>query len=696
MHFLNPWYLLGLLLASIPIVIHLLIVRKNKTIEFSSLRFLKELQKTQIRRLKLKQILLLILRTLIIVFLIFAFARPVLRSDFPLLRNYANVSAVIIIDNSFSMDVSDEFGNRLRQAKNFALNLLGQLKDGDQIALVFTTDKNNNSGFSNQIGYVNDEIARASISVSTSSYENALRLAQKVLMESKNVSKEIFLVSDFQKTALKSFLDSTKLFDNRTSLNLVHIGAKSKISIHNVSIDSIIPTTRIFEVGKKVEFEVYLSNHTDRNFENLVLSLFLNGERSAQRLFNINAKGKQKVLIGGIIQSTGIMRCTLEIENDALEYDNKRYFGFVVPGLIKIGLVSLSENSYIYRFLKDLDGDKIQFVFFAPSQLLNADLSSLSTLIIEEPIFEQVALENLRRFLENGKGLLLFPPSSGNTSSLVNLFSSFGINLNFESKNFQSINQPTFTFVDKNHPLFANVFATSDEKSAILPDPPKIKTLVTITTGVSLIQTNAGQFLTEINLGGGKVIFCGSAPNLAWGNLPLTSLFPVILYRSIFYLSSTNEYNISTLCGEQLMVNFPKGISPTNIFKIEDPLFNLNQIQAAQLPSGNLLRLEGLNLVGVYGIKSGEDKPIGTISVNVDTRESNLILADKEQIINYFRNVVHDGVKINYIEDLKKINEESFREFAGTELWKLFLILAIISVFAEMYIARTTKKELAE
>lgn len=117
MHFLNPLYLFGLALASIPILIHLLIIRKNKTIEFSSLRFLKELQKTQIRRLKLKQLLLLILRTLIIVFLILSFSRPVVRSDFPIFRNYSNISTVIILDNSISMDVSDEFGNRLRQGK---------------------------------------------------------------------------------------------------------------------------------------------------------------------------------------------------------------------------------------------------------------------------------------------------------------------------------------------------------------------------------------------------------------------------------------------------------------------------------------------------------------------------------------------------------------------------------------------------
>ena len=136
MTFLNPFILLGLAAASIPVLLHLLNLRKLKTVEFSSLRFLKELQKTKIKRLKLKQILLLILRTLIVVFAVIAFARPALKSSLPVLGSHAKTSVVIILDNSFSMDISDERGNRLKQAKNVAQSILGALKDGDEAAIV--------------------------------------------------------------------------------------------------------------------------------------------------------------------------------------------------------------------------------------------------------------------------------------------------------------------------------------------------------------------------------------------------------------------------------------------------------------------------------------------------------------------------------------------------------------------------------
>jgi len=78
MLFLNPAILLGLLASLIPILIHILNFRKLKKIEFSTLIFLKEIQKSKIRKIKIKQWILLVLRTLIIIFLVLAFARPTL------------------------------------------------------------------------------------------------------------------------------------------------------------------------------------------------------------------------------------------------------------------------------------------------------------------------------------------------------------------------------------------------------------------------------------------------------------------------------------------------------------------------------------------------------------------------------------------------------------------------------------------
>ncbi len=111
MTFLNPLYLFWLAAASIPVILHLLNLRRTRVVEFSTLSFLQELQKSKIRKLKIRQILLLILRTLLIILIVLAFARPALRGSFAGFGGQARTSAVIILDNSFSMSASDEHGS---------------------------------------------------------------------------------------------------------------------------------------------------------------------------------------------------------------------------------------------------------------------------------------------------------------------------------------------------------------------------------------------------------------------------------------------------------------------------------------------------------------------------------------------------------------------------------------------------------
>src|SRR5258705_13434798 len=74
--FLNPAFLWALPLASIPILIHLLSRRRLPEVQFPTVMFLRALEPREIRRLRLREILLLILRTLALILVIGAFARP--------------------------------------------------------------------------------------------------------------------------------------------------------------------------------------------------------------------------------------------------------------------------------------------------------------------------------------------------------------------------------------------------------------------------------------------------------------------------------------------------------------------------------------------------------------------------------------------------------------------------------------------
>ena len=137
MTFLNPFVLFGLAAAAIPVLLHLLNLRKLRTVEFSSVRFLKELQKSSMRRLRIRQLLLLVLRTLLIVAVVMAFSRPALRVR---LGGFASQGAsstmIVILDDSPSMNLHDERGTAFARGVQAAGHLIDIAAEGDRLYLI--------------------------------------------------------------------------------------------------------------------------------------------------------------------------------------------------------------------------------------------------------------------------------------------------------------------------------------------------------------------------------------------------------------------------------------------------------------------------------------------------------------------------------------------------------------------------------
>ena len=75
--FLNPLYLLGAAAVALPVIIHLAHRRKTSVVPFGTLMFLRLVDKKLARRHRIREILLLLLRSLVILFLVLGVARPV-------------------------------------------------------------------------------------------------------------------------------------------------------------------------------------------------------------------------------------------------------------------------------------------------------------------------------------------------------------------------------------------------------------------------------------------------------------------------------------------------------------------------------------------------------------------------------------------------------------------------------------------
>ena len=139
MSVLSPTILWLLGAVAIPIIIHFLSRLRVKKVEFSTVRFIKKLETSSIRRIKIQQLILMILRMLTIAALIFMVAQPVIQGYMPgWIASDQDARLVLVLDNSASMNVKNGDETFLEIIKTEALALLPQFNDKTHITLFQT------------------------------------------------------------------------------------------------------------------------------------------------------------------------------------------------------------------------------------------------------------------------------------------------------------------------------------------------------------------------------------------------------------------------------------------------------------------------------------------------------------------------------------------------------------------------------
>jgi hypothetical protein len=205
MNFLNPLFLFGLAAAAIPVLIHLFTRRKPREVRFPSLEFLAEVNQSEIRRLRLKQWLLLALRTLAVALLAMAMARPSVKGGAGA-RGGSGAAAstlVALVDVSGSMGAPDAEGRPLTAtARRVVESLLATLGPADELLLV-PYDRAVHPLSEKPLADAARLRAAAQAlapSASATDHEAALALAGRALSQSRSLNRELFWISDFQRT----------------------------------------------------------------------------------------------------------------------------------------------------------------------------------------------------------------------------------------------------------------------------------------------------------------------------------------------------------------------------------------------------------------------------------------------------------------------------------------------------------------
>ncbi len=697
MIFLNPAVLFGLLAASIPVLIHLLNLRKLKRIDFSTLSFLKELQKNKIRKIKLKQWILLALRVLIILFLVTAFARPTIKGvAIGGTTSAAKTTAVFVLDNTYSMSVIDSKGSYLNQAKATIKKLLQQLQKGDEVALVLVGDNSNTeikptsnlASFEKQIDDVN-------ISYSSGYLHNSIVKAAKILSESQNFNKEIYVLSDFQKGRLYSpgsLSDLSQLLNDKIRLYTFDYSGKK---VFNLGIDNLQLETQIFEKDKPVDFNVTITNYSSDPANNVVVSLFVNGQRSAQQSVSLKPGESNIVSLESIVKETGYVNVVAEIEDDDILQDNKRYVNMYIPKEIPVIIFSdnQDDSKFVSLALNVNDGSgTLKITERNLNQLSSYDLTQYSVVIV----IGSQNISNVNRlssYVKNGGSLFLMPGSNSTLQNFKTLSEAIGLPSpsGFVGNDSKLTVPMSFEKIDFNHPVFKDIFQKKEKQNV---ESPEILTYFKINTqgkGKNIISlVDGSSFLGEYKIGNGKVFMMNTAPNLKWSNFPVKSLFAPLMNKSVYYLSSTDRTGSNFIAGNPLNINLRnQSLAQIKIVKPDKNDVFLNLENRRQT---NFIDYNETNIAGEYKIYSGQ-KLIDELSVNTDPQESVTQYLKESDFKDYLKKINFKGKYINIAKDANPV-EVVLQSRFGSELWKYFLLVALILALVEMAVARNAKRDL--
>ena len=131
-----PFAVAGAVAAAGPIIIHLLNRRRYRTVHWAAMDFLREALQRNRRILQMRDILLLILRTIAVLLVGLALARPFFSGGNERFDGTEPLHAVLVIDNSLSMGYETLEGTLLDRAKARARRFIDRLPADSRVTVV--------------------------------------------------------------------------------------------------------------------------------------------------------------------------------------------------------------------------------------------------------------------------------------------------------------------------------------------------------------------------------------------------------------------------------------------------------------------------------------------------------------------------------------------------------------------------------
>ncbi|MEI7731101.1 MAG: BatA domain-containing protein [Verrucomicrobiota bacterium] len=731
MTFLNLGLLFGVTAIAVPIIIHLLNRRRFQRVVWAAMRFLKTSVEQNQKRMRIEDLILLILRCVLVALIALALARPALRSS---ATNFlgGKVTGVLILDNSYSMSQTDGVLSRFEKGKQAGEQAISTMPAGSSVSVLLGSDVANAviAEPTMDMNLVRKVVRDARLSDRGTDLLPSLKRAVDTLRKARGLRKEIYLVTDTQAVGWKHLADIQKLLEtakkDQIQTRIVFVGDREE---RNLGVSGMRLASGLSPVNFPVRLEVRVSNYGREEVTGIKVSLSVDGDAPQDETFvDVLPGGASKsVSVFARFRSEGYHWVTARIPEDRVPADDVRTMAIRAIREVRVLLVDgdpgreprESQTFFLRHAFQPVPPAEANQYFIKTTvmnllELNNARFDDYDAVVLanvsELPL---TTLPVLEQYLRRGGGLMIFPGAN----LLVNFYNDQLL------KKYQFLpaaygqvrgqvdkEDQFFTLQEKDyaHPLVElwNEPANGTLASAhfyrafeLLPaawsaddnrnlEAARQTSLPMAGEPRVVLRFGDGQpALMERSWGLGRVIqFCSTA-NTAWNDLAVRPSFVPLLHRALGAIVQRQDEGLNLRVGDQFIHRLLNEQIGRDVVVIPpgDPQNPQRDLRRVELLHGlPTLTYDGTDYSGVYEASlSGDTAKVIRFAAQPDAAESSLEeipagqLKDLENLAQVIR--WKPGVPLRDIVTQERV---------GMELWLPLLLAALILAMVETFLAQ--------
>ncbi|PCJ60900.1 MAG: hypothetical protein COA79_07515 [Planctomycetota bacterium] len=716
--FIHFAFLAGLGLTAIPIIIHILQKNRVKEMEWAAMKFLLEIVEEQNKKIQLEDLLLLILRVLMFIFLVLGIARPIMSISSAGLLD-SNGQIVILMDDSYSMSTREGLETRFDNAKKRAIKLLENQPKGYGVSIVRFNQYSTTltGGFSVDHELLKQTVTKMKPGFLKGNIENGLDYAIRLFTKDEG-KKVIFLISDFQEkdwaSAGADLTNRIKELNGKIEFTFIPVTDSIK---ENVAVESVTSTQSAVKLGEKATIIGVLRNYGKEVAKDQNVDFLVNGSLVESSIASIPPGQTAKIIFSYVPEESGDQRIEVKLRHDKVEPDNSSFFTLKVVDQLRV-LGVLDESSIGLKFHEITMADMAlnpfplaskderalyKFEYIGISSLASVKLSDYDfVLIANVRDITGIDAKPLEDYVKQGGGVIMFlGPNVKLETYNNNLYKDgeglWSFPLSEQVAESEKDKALEFNGENKEHPIWQ--FILSEGRNYLTPfkvfksftfDVKENTKAIVLGTVKSDKMNIAKPCLVDFSYGAGHVIVYGSSSNMKWGRFPIHPSFVAFMHQSFKYLKSfsSSSSNLSIYAEYKKKVGLEESQASYQLIAPSGSAYTLsvlgeNDIYELKIDSSKLSEH------GFYKLVNLDDKTKESfLSINLDVSEGDISCMQNGAIESSFKplgvNVDLSGgelsVALNNIDPI-------------TELAFIFLILAFICWVAENLLGyRITKR----